>query len=310
MTAEPVNPFSVAPFPSAMQPLNPVDHDHDHLYVDVDSTGAQYLEFQRQMGDLTSVLDHGRIVLATGERGCGKSALLNRCAAWVVAELKPRGVTAKVVDTTTTFAVDQRMGVTDRIIKVCDRLFDVMRREGLIRPDALDEFRENRREPHRVYDNLGYFMPDRHVLVLRLPSPEDLWQEVVSYASLVCGGVLFLVESAHLDREQVRRITRETEALTKPVVLEVGPLVDGDARKFIEARLNPQGIPGRFPRMSDQTVVSAGHKFATVAQLQRTLHSTYEFRMSQADYDDGAFVTIEDILDDVKRRSGDGSGAP
>ncbi|MFI9811709.1 hypothetical protein [Saccharothrix variisporea] len=310
MTPErPVNPFFVEPFVSPMEPLNPIEHDHDHLYVDVDSSEAQFREFQRQMGDLTSVINRGRIVLATGHTGCGKSALLNRCAAWVIAGLKEQGKDAKVVDASLTFAVSEPTGMVERITTVSDRLFDLMRRENLIQSTAIEEFRQDRREYVRVFDNLSFFLPENNVLILMLPSPEDLWREVVKYASLVRGRVLLMMESSRLDHEAVQQINVGVERHTKPIVLEVGPLKDGDVKRFVDARLNRQGIPGRFPRMSDETVVSVGSRMATVAQLQRSMHSTYEFRMRQADYGDDAWVTMEDILADSERSSVDGSGA-
>ncbi|MBW4718171.1 ATP-binding protein [Saccharothrix obliqua] len=309
MTLEPVNPFAVPHLHGPVQPLRPFAHDHDGLYVRVDDGEQQYLSFQRQMGDLRALLEIGRTVLAIGESGCGKTALLHRCAAWVIAELGGRGVTAKVVDATRRFLVAREMPSAERLVAVCDHLYDLMRQDGLIRPDADAEFKENRREPYRVYQNLGGFMPDDHVLILLLPSPKELWEEVVQYAGFAQGRVLFLMESDMLADEDVARIRRDVAHFTEPVVLQVGPLVAGDVERFVTDRLGRRGNTARFPRLSDEAIAAAGRKFKTVAQLQLALHSTYQSRMDRATgYENDAWVTAEEILEDSERRSVKGSG--
>ncbi|MEU6153022.1 hypothetical protein ABZ816_23780 [Actinosynnema sp. NPDC047251] len=309
MTLDPINPFAVHPFVSAVQPLEPFSHPHDGLYVAVGDSEGQYLNFQKQLGDLSSVVDYGRTVLVNGDTGCGKSALVNRCAAWARTRFGERKIVATVVDATKPLKRFEQLSLDMRMVGMCDRLFDLMRKDRLIRDEFVDEFERNRKEPERVYVNLGDYMHRDHALILLLPTPVELLQEVVRYADFAPPRVLFMLESDVLRDEHVEQIERAVERWTKPVVLTVGRLVEGDVKRFVDQRTGENRDRGRFPRMSDETVAAVGEKVQTVAQLQRTLHSTFEYLMEHAeDYDNDARVTIEHIIEEAERVPKDGWG--
>ncbi|MEU5692267.1 hypothetical protein [Actinosynnema sp. NPDC020468] len=297
-----INPFTVAGFDSPMQPLCPFRHEHDDLYVGVDDSERQYERFRRHLGDLSSLRSDGRIALVTGDTGCGKSALVNRCAAWVVRKLTALGVTANVVDATTALAAARPSSPAERLAAVTDHLFDALRHLDVLEPTTLAEFELNRTNPMRVYRNLYRYLRPDHALVVLLPSPGVRWDEVVTYADLRQGNVLFVAESDALGEKDVARIANAVERHTRLVDLRVGALKPGDVRAFVADRFGRHRA-GRFPALADAVPEWADSLALTVGQLQRILHSTYEHLLDQdTDYGDRP-VTKEDILADIRRRN-------
>lgn len=312
---EPINPFTVPDFDSPMQPLRPFKFPHhDDLYVPVDDSERQYELFQTRMGTLRSLVDDGRIALVGGYSGCGKTALVNRCAAWVVRTMEQDlKITTAVIDATRTLDNSEHLELTARIAKVCDQLYDLVldHEQPLLKPDALVEFKDNRAEPHRVFRNLGRWLLDGHALVLLLPRVE-LTAEVIAYARWCSRRVLFMVESPWIDAKGAESIVKAVGGFTMPVTLRVGSLADGDVKRYAETRLNGFAPRGRFPRMSEETLRQAGGKIDSVGFLQRCLQHTYEFRMSQDHgYEDDDWVTMEDVKMAISRLLGpDEAGTP
>ncbi|MGI5498594.1 hypothetical protein [Lentzea sp. CA-135723] len=296
---DPINPFMLPELDSPMQPLCPYEHPHhEDLYVQVDDSVAQYARFQAEMGSLASLVRNGRLALVTGDRGFGKSATVNRCAAWAARTLEARhGLTTAVIDVTSAVGRNEGLDVPTRLARTCDKFYDRVLYEGtpLLSAEGLAEFKESRTEPGRVYPNLGRWLLPGRALVLLLPSVE-LVREVVTYAGLLSPRVLFLFESQWIDKKDEASILASVGGFTMPVTLRLGTLADGDAGRYVSARLNQSDGRGRFPRMTEKTSSAAGEKVRSVAQLQRSLHSTYEFRrLRELRYENEEMVTIEDF---------------
>jgi hypothetical protein len=294
-----VNPFRLA----GWGPLCPWRHPaHKDRYVSVDHTDAQYEEFTRQMKDLTTLKEYGRLVLVTGESGCGKSALVNRCAEWVHGHDPERCV---IVDLSTVLAGRPELSIDDRMSVVCDRLFGELRSRGVLRPDALADLAADRDQPDRIYPDLARALHEDIVLIVLLPSPHELQNEVVRYASYVRARVLFLVESALLDPAAVAEIVETVKDGVPPITLRVGPLVEGDVWRFAEDRFNASAENGRYPRMSEETAKSVEPLLRTVAQLQRELEHLWEGkRCSGLEYDERCSVTADEIRRQFHKRLG------
>lgn len=300
-----VNPFLVPGWEeSPLRPLCPWRHQaHDKLYVDVNHTLAAFQKYTRRMSAVENLREDGRLVLVTGESGCGKTALINRCAHWTRDQLAGHGVRGEIVDLTrdgSQQSVEERMGL------VAERLVDELAHNGVLPPAVHEGIRGL--PPSRLYAGLGNALPADVVLIVLLP-PAEVVREVVAYAGLARRRVLFFAESSYFDHAQISRVRESSPE--PPVLLSVGPLNPGDVRRFIEDRLDRNRRRGRYPRISVETMDRAAGPLRSIAQLQRILSEVYEERGRQdSGYTDSDWVTYEDItrlfyekfLDDLRIR--------
>ncbi len=293
----PINPFQLA----GWGPLCPWKHpEHRDCYVDVDHTREQYDEFTRRMTGLATLMEYGQLVLVTGDSGCGKTALVNWCADWVAETLREGGerpaTRCEIVDLTSSLAGRLELPVDERMSIVCDRLFGDLRRRGAMRPDALADLAPDRDRPDRIYPDLSDALHEDVALVILLPTPRELKNEVIRYATYISPRVLFLVESAFLDEEDVADIAEALKDGVEPVTLRVGPLEPGDVWRFVNARQQRAEEMGRYPRMDESSAKAVERLLLSVAQLERVLIRTYETRRHSAlEYDKGCAVTADDI---------------
>ena len=73
-------------FPVAQyfQPLRPLDRPSDeHRYLDIDSSTQMFTRFTETFGDPAEWTSGGHLIVATGDRGYGKTSLIQRCAYWL-----------------------------------------------------------------------------------------------------------------------------------------------------------------------------------------------------------------------------------
>ncbi|NUT46603.1 MAG: ATP-binding protein [Saccharothrix sp.] len=310
MTAPRVNPFPLPGWESTpMRPLSPWHRPaHRAYYVPVDGSERAFRKFRDEMGDLTGLLEYGRLVLVTGESGCGKTALVNRCADWVVGELAALGLRGVVLDLTGCLPTDQEWSIDRRTAEVCDRMFDLLLDHEALRPESEGRLSADREVPRRVFPRLGRALHDDLALVVLLPSPNELVDEVIRYArTLNSAKVLFLAETAYLSTDEVADLVRQLESWVPPITLHLGPLDPGDAERFTKDRLARHAEAGSYPRMSDDAMELVAKLCQTVAMLQRYLHGTYEHRLdSGLGYTEADRVTVEDIRAFLNAKSRNG----
>ncbi|MFD4668677.1 hypothetical protein ACFWNN_03025 [Lentzea sp. NPDC058450] len=286
-----INPFLIPGWEeSPLRPLCPWRYQaHDELYVDVNHTLAAFQEYTRRMAASENLREDGRLVLVTGESGCGKTALINRCAHWTRDRLAEGGLRGVVVDLTRD---GSRQSVEERMALVAARLLDELTHTGLIPRDDLALLDSAR--PSRLYAGLGNALPGDVVLIVLLPPAEEVEQEVVAYAGLARRKLLFFAESSYLGHAQVLRV-RDSSPVP-PITLTVGPLNQGDVRRFIEDRLARHQGRGHYPRISTDTMDRAAGPLKSIAMLQRILSEVYDERGRQnSGYTDRDWVTYEDI---------------
>jgi energy-coupling factor transporter ATP-binding protein EcfA2 len=308
MTRPALNPFPPPGWArTPMRPLCPWKNpQHRSYYVPVDHSDFQYQDFAQQMGDLGALLGEGRLVLVTGESGCGKTALVHRCADWVVQQVARRresgelGPNARglVLDLTGCLPDGPAQSIEDRAAHVCDELFGRLVDNEALRPQAVTQLGPDRDRPRRIYPRLGAALAEDLVLVVLLPTPGELAAEVVQYARAFAGPkVLFMAESDLLDHDEVADIVLQLEAWVPPLTLHVGALEEGDARMFVQDRLVRHAQVGSYPRMSDEAIAFLSKWARSVAQLQRTLHGTYESRRNRGlSCGEDDVVTVDDIV--------------
>lgn len=306
-----INPFLVPGWEeSPLRPLCPWQHaEHADYYVDINHTAQAFADFVGHMTNPAGLIEDGRLVVVTGESGCGKTALINRCAGWMVQVMAERSLNGVVVDLTREGGRGQRRSIGERMGVVCARLLDELRHRRLLTADAVADLKDNWDRPDRVYPNLGSYLDDDVVLLVLLPPVDELVAEVIEYAGLARRRLLFFVESAYLDEDQVRQVQHSQHV--PPVALQVGPLNPGDVRRFIEDRLRRHAADGRYPTIRQDTMDRAAGPLRSIAMLQRILSGVYEDRRRRAvNYGTADWVSYEDItefffeqfLNDVRTR--------
>ncbi len=301
MTREPRNPFDLPDWGPNV-PLCPwTDARHDDYYVPVGNTQDMFDEFTHAM-NVTTLRRAGQLVLATGESGCGKSALLNRCAAHARAQIAKGGQAdvadvADVIDFRAQLKGREKLSVEQRLSHIANLLLIKLDTTGALNTGAIETFDKHLGKPDEIYLNLPDALQENRFVIVLLPTSE-LATEVIRYGSLACRRVMFMIEYALFDGryadddEDIREMSR----WAPPITLRVGGLKPGDVHRFAQDRFDRHSAVGIYPRMSKQTLNSAAERLRSVAQLQSTFHGTYDARLRRGlRYDDKHYVTFGDI---------------
>lgn len=305
----PLNPFSV-PEIGPRVPLRPWQiGSHEPYYVPVGNTQAAFDEFTRRMDTLATVQREGQLVLVAGESGCGKTALINRCA-WYVRERLGTAETGVVVDLQRTLTGKQETPKDERFAFVLDQLLAGLDSENALRPDWGDTLKRYDKQPEAIYRQLHNMMKPQHVAIVLLP-PSDLPGDVVRYGALSCRKVLFLTEFVYGSHPEdaVDDIVAELEKDAPPVTLRLTGLKPGDVRMYITDRLERHKREGKFPRMTNETMDELEEMLRSVAQMQSACHEVYEQRLkSGLEYDESSFVDFPEIAKVMVKLAGSRRG--
>ncbi|GAA3039508.1 ATP-binding protein [Actinokineospora globicatena] len=294
----PFNPF-VPPqrhVSRAMVSLRPVDDpEHEEHYVDVCGSARAYERLTTWPDVVEDILTTGGYVLAFGESGCGKTALVNRCANWVRDALREAlGAKVIVVDLRRHALALESSSVAKRIGWACAKLVKVLRDEdALVDPDA-PELKSG--DPDLILPELDSLLDPSLALVVLLPDHLDLVREVHVYASgMLSPRVLYLAESALLTDAHVRKIELELEDTRPPIVLRLRTLTRADVARFVGDRLDRHRAAGPYPGIDD-TAVAELVATKSVKTLQRTLLGTFEMlRREAVNYSEAYAVTVDDL---------------
>lgn len=277
-----MNPYQV-PGPDA--PLCPFHTpEHERYYVPVDNTQEAYEQFQQQMGDLRSLRDEGRLVVVSGQRGCGKTALINRCATWLQKSLGDLGVEGMIFPLTHEGLENQPIDHRKNHIFQCI-IDDLWRCGRLSEDDRTKGLREGRDSLDIAYRYLSGVLADNLVTIALLPPSMDLIKEVEDYAKYARKRIVFFVESSFVDKIEKSWPDICNAGRTTPVRLEVGPLRAHDGWLFTRARQElftqehqtHNTKVQNFRRVSKETVYRMTDGWETsIGQLQALLSDVYQ----------------------------------
>lgn len=295
---ERMNPFGIPGAGGPKVPLRPWQHDdHGQYYVPVGNTSAAFDEFTHRMGTLDTLQREGQLVLVAGESGCGKTALINKCAWYVRAKLDKAGTTGVVVPLQSSLVGTPIASGDQRFAYVLQQLLAGLDGEGALRQDADDTIKRYEGQPEALYRQMHVLLKQKHVAIVLLP-PSDLPDDVVRYGALSKRNVLFLTEFVYGSHPEaiVDDIETKLEKDAPPIILRLTGLKTGDAPLYIQDRLKRHMRTGQYPLMSPETMAELDSMLQSVAHMQSTCYEVYEQRRKNGQaYDESASVDLKEI---------------
>lgn len=293
-------------------PLSPFTHpEHEDLYVEVDHSETRYQEFIRAIGDPTGLAENGRLVVAYGRELCGKTALLNRCAAWVEKGLAGKGYRTLILPFTD--EIPASVPVQERQQRVFDLLVDDLIRAEWLTGSDLTKLENLQNDLGRGYRYLSNALPSNAVLIVLLP-PSEIDSELVAYAGYVRGKLLLLAETVYIDMVELKwNAIQAACARSDAIRLRVERLRVDDGWLFAEARQRREQPDRGFPIVSQETMrkVTSGLR-PSIGQLQGLLQGVYQEILEPSTAGDALIspqvdeVSYQDITDFFLRESGRG----
>lgn len=282
------NPFTIpGRSESDGRPLCPWSHNqHEHLYAPVDHAESAFLEFQRVLtadGDLATA---GRMLLVTGQEGCGKSALVHRAAWWAKAHIAaqaaaqpgaPAGTApAHIVDLTTEYQPGEASAV--RVQRVMRLMLDEARQLNVLAQAELDGLDKREDDLTRALPYLSKALSRHGVTLLVLLPPAEVPDDIRQYAASARPHLFFFAESSYLSEPEPGLSVNG-----KPLVhLTVGLLEEADGWAFVDDRLRRAQTAGIVTPTIDAATIGQfmrdrikGRGKTTIRELQRTCESVF-----------------------------------
>ena len=309
-----MNPYLVPGLTGPNGALCPFkEPDHDNYYVPVDNTQKAYEQFTEEIDDPRRLSTDGLFVVVSGEQHCGKTALINRCAAWLRRRLNDVGLQGHIFPLTHERIATR--SIKARLEHVFGCMSDDLRKSKLLEPDQLGELERRGDDLDRAFRYLSDILDQNRVLIILLPPSEDLIKEAERYANFSRGKIVFFAESAYVNIVRHHWPSIRIAGPAAPILLEVGPLHRDDSWLFAHTRQEihysqPNARP--FLKVTKETMnkLTAGRKIS-IGEMQKFLHWMYGDMESQPDEYSGSSsgeVTTVDVLSSYIRWYGNRTG--
>ncbi|WP_229069024.1 hypothetical protein [Actinoplanes sp. DH11] len=276
------NPFSLPSRQNPHDALDPLGGDGVEglkLYVPVDNTETAFEQFERSFPGPRELTRRGQLIVAMGMSGCGKSALINRCAYRAMELVKGAdGDSGKLQPV----VIDARRQTNNtdpsnaRVERVSRHVRDFLEGRDLVKiPDRRQELLDS--QPNEIYSALEFSLKSRDVVVLVLLPRFELVESLVEYAQLSHPHVVFLAELRGGHDVQYVRQQLESSDRNPAIVMNVGLMDDSHGWEFVQQRYRHNKHPVDKPRLDRQTVQEmVGSRQQPIREFQRTLYLLYE----------------------------------
>lgn len=299
-----MNPYEVPHLDvGSGKPLSPLKHQgHEDYYVAVDHSDEAFEQFKSKIGDAAALKRDGRLVVVVGQEHCGKTSLLNRCAAWVRSALTTDGSggggpATEVHVLNLVDACERNKSVLDRQQGVYSCVVDELERRDQLTAEQVKELREREDKLDRGYRYLGLNLRPEALVVVLLP-PTELLAEVVEYARFTQRRLLFMVETAEVDLIERKWSEVADVSSAEPLRLKVSLLKEGDGWEFVKSRhrLHPKG--DACPKVTESAVQKVIETWKpSIGQLQTLLYGIYNEMLVEQRAEARTEVSFDDIKD-------------
>jgi hypothetical protein len=280
-----VNPFALPQRSSDdFRPLCPWEcAEHERYYIEVDHTQAAFEEFQAAIQSNPGSVASGSVVLASGSEGCGKTALIHRCAFWLRSWIGDHQSKTLVILDLTREGL-QGTATPGRVEHICGRIIDQIEIGLLFKGEAELKLLEKRRsDPAKLYPILGQLLANNAMVLAVLLPPIEVADEIKYYAGLAKPSIVFFCETSY---DQVAQYcsSRFGPTTATPVMrLSVGVLSVDDGWIFVGSRLSKASQASQpLPVLSEATIRRLmeirikGRGKATVRELQMACLNVFE----------------------------------
>jgi hypothetical protein len=247
-------------------PLDPLDKDDlEKLYLSIDQTNEEFNKFKDRVARAGRLGEQGWLVVVTGDRGCGKTSLIKRCAFWLALTLRERNLSPTKIDLTGEDLEHEDINARLRrvFMNVLRQLATGLDRETVT---SMRELAHSDRDGDLdiAFESLASELlatpagkAKQRVAIVLLPTCHTA-MEVLRYAAIARPGLIFFAEvfdqreASICDAEL--RWKRYARAST-PLYLEVGQLKPGDGHLFAN-NLSHSGAAATdpFPRMTKEVI--------------------------------------------------------
>ncbi|GIH15082.1 hypothetical protein [Rugosimonospora africana] len=274
-----MNPFLVQGCDTPKTPLDPTVHGSMEDYVDVDRAEESFGRFQADFGNGARVLREGRLVVALGATGCGKTALINRCVRWLESANEPSWF--QHVFRKRPYS-DKDQSVAARRRATGQQLVDKLRSVGVVRPDT--PIHDAKDDADRIYPLLDEALPPNTFVTLVLPPSDELIDELLYYAQMIGPKMLVFTETSATHALENKLGEFPSEAL----FLDVGPLRKADGDTFVAQRFKPVVDAGTWPLGGTPPPIEPdllpgliAARAMSIGELQIMLHGIYDEILSK-----------------------------
>lgn len=328
----PGNPFRLPDhkFSAGAPPLNCVHADPcpHGCHVNVGRFRECFTAFQEAVRDLGALQESGLLAAVGGPTQCGKTSLINRCAAWAKQELNRMlidddPVRAVVIDLT---HAGSRQGAEGLTAKIAARIVMEVNAQatGLLRA-GVTEYRPSSPlggdRPPDLDDlmvHLTNTMAPRTVLILLAPPADDV-RVLDPYWDATCRKIIWLVEST--DPQLRDRCWEKWKPAggARSCHLDMKGLCKGDVKKFAEARAGgfvgenaPPADERNHPKLHQTalealTALYGDPPMVQIGSIQKLLYGVYDFHLREGGTPD-TIITGADIMSYVRRLAEGGEG--
>lgn len=191
------------------QPLCPLMRaDDEARYLAVDSSLECFNEFKAAFADPERWKSQGHLVVVTGDRGYGKTSLVQRCAHWLREQARSHGavVVVDLSDERWGEKVTEEMRLKRTLSWILDALRDTLEKDELEQiaqhSELADSFRDLGRVLGSRLDSQGAAQPVLLIVLLQgYPRPAEIEQ----YYQLARPGMFFFAEL--FEREEIAKVT-------------------------------------------------------------------------------------------------------
>lgn len=299
-----MNPFQVpGAGVNSGQPLCPWKvPEHIDYYAPVDHTLKAFKEDFTAAAERESLTSRGRLVVVHGQRGCGKTSLIHRCADFMRREL-PHGSSdvtrVEVIDLTTRHFKDET--VAERCAEVAVAIIAEISLSWQEPTTALPpEASGSSAALFAAYRAISVQLGQRReaILILLPPTPYDLAAELREYAEVVQPRIMIFAECPDVESAERGLAALDPPVRDEIIMLQVGPLDGGDGWTFVLNRLDQfERLKGARPEHLDQRTLQklvAQINDLTVKALNSMLVGVWDDLERRGDMP--RIIPLEDIL--------------